>query len=663
MDDDYFYHSLRELRLQLNSMNIRTAAFLNKHSTQDTVNMQHHTLNLPHVLPPSVQLNNMQCFQDLSAKIDTLTTQHHQHFETLHDQLNALSDKVDHMTLDTPRYTPPESSTSSVLGDPTLSTPCPVAPPMPTQAVSKPSATIADVGGYFLPNRKYDQQSDDQCILHASVFVARVNRALRTKSIANIEAFLKGSALRWFNAGLCLDGSHDFDNHIGDLNLAKFCESLMLVFGAPESASADHDDQPRIFGPSSRNNLLDGYILPALESRRLKTTHGQTDVGVGEALRQAVQCFNKDHKALSVDPNIIGNEDLSVEVARLRHKDIENRREHNSLRMRQLPQVSKPIKIQLDDPYKSSPSHAKTQERPVFPPGTTPEEPQNTDNKKFSFKKLSFNRVSGKPTTLPHHNAPAIGLDVRNDLTPVTPWQMSTMFAPDPLPRSPPGAAQSASIMNGSQGDFSKVDNHTYHGHPPCVSYSGQGPISPAKSTNRDCTTPTTASLYKVPAVRHRAIDASSEDDSSLYKVSAVRARVIDASTEDDFSEGDETSFVSFTPGLGRKPTLSIPEPPKTDRTDGTFWAREAAAAKAENEGVTPERNHHNPYFGDLYGTMLWHKANAEGMTMDEAEKESIAVQQRQQQLMQKRQQQANQEARTKLLAALHPGHPAREAY
>ncbi|KAI5240771.1 hypothetical protein E4T43_05794 [Aureobasidium subglaciale] len=656
MDDDYFYHSLRELRLQLNSMNIRTAAFLNKHSIQDTVNMQHHTLDLPYVLPPSVQLSNMQCFRDLSAKIDTLKTQYHQHFETLHDQLNALSDKVDDMTLDTPRYTPPESSTSSVLGDPTVSTPCPVAPPMPTQAVSKPSATIADIGGYFLPNRKYDQKSDDQYISHVSVFVARVNRARRTKSIANIEAFLKGSALRWFNAGLCLNGSHDFDNHIGDLNIAKFCESLMLVFGAPEGASADPDNQSRIFERSSRNDLLGGYILPALESRRLKTTHGQADVGVGEVLRQAAQCFNRDHKALSIDPNIIGNEDLSVEVARLRHKDFENRREHNSLKMRQLPQVSKLTKIQLDDPYKSSPSHAKTQERPVSPPGskldhkqlaTTPEEPQNTDNKKFSFKKLSFNHVRGKLTTLPHHNASAIELDVHNDLTPVSPWQMR--------------AVQSASIMNGSQGDSQKVDNHTYHGHPPCMSYSRQGPISPAKSPKRDCTTPTTSSLYNVPVLRHRAIDASSEDDSSPYKVPAVRARPINASAEDDLSEDDVTNFVSFTSDLGRKSTPSIPEPSRNDRTDGTFWARKAAAAKAENGGATPESNDHNPDLSDLYGTMIWYKAKAERKTMDEVDKEFIAVQQRQQQHMQKRQQQANQEARVKLLAALHSGHPARE--
>ncbi|KAI5197615.1 hypothetical protein E4T39_07219 [Aureobasidium subglaciale] len=353
--------------------------------------MQHYPSNPPYILPPSVQLNNRQSLNDLCAKLDTLTTQHHQHFETLHNQLNALSDKVDNVISDTPRYTPHESSTSSVLGDAAVSTLCPTAPAMPARSVSKPSASLVDIGGYFSPDHKYDQHSDHQYISHVSVFVARVNRVLRTKSISNIEAFLKDSALRWFNIGLCLDGSHVFDDESGNMNIAKFYSAL-----------PDHGDQSR-FEPSSRSVLLDMYILPALESRRLKTSLDQTDASVNNALRQAVKLHNRDHKALSVDPNIIGDEDLSVEVARLRHRDLENRREHDALTMRQPPQVSKAIKTLFDYPNKECAGCADTQERPVFPPGrkldhkqlaTILKEPQNTDN-----KKRPFNSVVGKPET------------------------------------------------------------------------------------------------------------------------------------------------------------------------------------------------------------------------------------------------------------------------
>ena len=364
MDDDHFYSSLQELKHQLDLMNKRTALFLQQHSLQNPS---------PNMSPPETSLLYPSIFdrrpvdkpqivpmQQFDQKLHALEVQQNAMAEDLADrftdmgnELDSLSEQVNQMHSGKSQFTPPESPTPSTSPasptpsiTPTSPTPStfsvqdtlnPNASPLDTSTMSKPPATVADLGGYFYPNRHHASPSDVQYISDASIFVGRVNRALRTKSIQNLESYLKGSALRWFHIGLSLDGSHSYDDDKGQMDLTKFCESLIYLFGIPGFVAEESHEQARyLIMASMRSNILEEYAFPALEALRRQTTLGQPDVDANAALRKAVLKYNKDHPMLSVDLEILRGQDVLVDLARLRQQEFDIRREGASLTLKKL---------------------------------------------------------------------------------------------------------------------------------------------------------------------------------------------------------------------------------------------------------------------------------------------------------------------------------------
>ncbi|THX46170.1 hypothetical protein D6D06_10204 [Aureobasidium pullulans] len=364
MDDDHFYSSLQELKHQLDLMNKRTALFLQQHSLQNpSPNMSRSETSL---LCPCIfdrrpvdkpQIVPMQKFDQelhaLEVQQKAMAEDLADRFTDMENELDSLFEQVNQMHSGKPQFTPPESPTPSTSPasptpsiSPTFPTPStlsvhdtlnPGASPLDTSTMSRPPATVADLGGYFYPNRHHATPGDMQYISDASIFVGRVNRALRTKSIQNLESYLKGSALRWFHIGLSLDGSHSYDDDKGQMDLTKFCESLIYLFGIPGFVAEESHEQARyLIMASMRSNILEEYAFPALEALRRQTTLGQPDVDANAALRKAVLKYNKDHPMLSVDLDILSGQDVLVDLARLRQQEFDIRREGASLTLKKL---------------------------------------------------------------------------------------------------------------------------------------------------------------------------------------------------------------------------------------------------------------------------------------------------------------------------------------
>ncbi|THZ78000.1 hypothetical protein D6C84_08336 [Aureobasidium pullulans] len=364
MDDDHFYSSLQEVKHQLDLMNKRTALFLQQHSLQNpSPNMSPSETSL---LCPCIfdrrpvdkpQIVPMQKFDQelhaLEVQQKAMAEDLADRFTDMENELDSLFEQVNQMHSGKPQFTPPESPTPSTSPasptpsiSPTFPTPStlsvydtlnPGASPLDTSTMSRPPATVADLGGYFYPNRHHATPGDMQYISDASIFVGRVNRALRTKSIQNLESYLKGSALRWFHIGLSLNGSHSYDDDKGQMDLTKFCESLIYLFGIPGFVAEESHEQARyLIMASMRSNILEEYAFPALEALRRQTTLGQPDVDANAALRKAVLKYNKDHPMLSVDLDILSGQDVLVNLARLRQQEFDIRREGASLTLKKL---------------------------------------------------------------------------------------------------------------------------------------------------------------------------------------------------------------------------------------------------------------------------------------------------------------------------------------
>ena len=190
--DDHFHSSLKELMLQLDLMNSRTASILNK--TRQHSNMLTNDTG-EGGLSPSVTADNMQQIKHIGATVGTLARNQEDRFQALEHQLNALSDNLDDIILENPQFTPPESSNSSDSassrsGSASISSQHSTVPRSP--CVDMAPATVDDIGGYFCPNCPQHGHSGQQHISDVSSFVGRVKRTLRTKSITNIEIFLRG---------------------------------------------------------------------------------------------------------------------------------------------------------------------------------------------------------------------------------------------------------------------------------------------------------------------------------------------------------------------------------------------------------------------------------------------------------------------------------------
>jgi len=333
--DDHFHSSLRELRLQLDLMNSRTASILNKPRQQSNM-LTRDSSEIDS--SSSAMADNMQQIRHIGATVGTLAKNQEDRFQALEHQLDVLSNKLDDLALDNPQFTPPESpsdsdSASSHSDAASISSQHSTMPHS-TQP-NKAPATVADIGGYLYPNYVQSDQSDQKFITDASSFVGRVNRVLRTKSITNIEIFLRGSALRWFHIGLKTDGTHVFDDDKDDFDVVHFCESLVLLFGIPGRLVADVSNVTSPLTSSwMRSVIVEDYIFPALESMRPQEYLFDKDSGATVAVRKALSLYNQSFKPPTVSPeithytgypDIINDEDLLNVLSEIRFNELEQK--------------------------------------------------------------------------------------------------------------------------------------------------------------------------------------------------------------------------------------------------------------------------------------------------------------------------------------------------
>lgn len=321
MDGDDFQTSLQQLRLQLDLMNKRTASILDK-SHQHPNKVTHNSTQVGHFTP--AMADNAQQIKHIGATVGALVRQQEDGFQRLESQLNLLSDKLEDLALADPQFTPPESSASCISEDsePYSHLSSDESSHMPRQAHNIPSATVADVGGYFYPNYSHYSRNNQQHISDALTFVGRVNRTLRTKTIDNIEIFLRGSALRWFHIGLRIDGSHIFDYENGDMNISKFCQSLILLFGVPKSSRPEsHKEAANLVSSSMRSVIIDDYAFPALENARLQGADFDFDV----VLSKAIKVYNQSSMPFTMNPDIVKNKDLLEMLVSLRCSEFDQR--------------------------------------------------------------------------------------------------------------------------------------------------------------------------------------------------------------------------------------------------------------------------------------------------------------------------------------------------
>lgn len=314
MEGDDFHTSLQQLRLQLDLMNKRTASILDK-SHQHPNSVTHNSSQVGQLT--SAMADNAQQIKHIGATVGALARQQQDRLETLEHQLNLLSDKLDDLALTNPQFTPSESSASSVHenAEKYLNLPSDQSFYIPRQIHGISSATVADVGGYFYPNYAHYNHSNQHYISDALTFVGRVNRTLRTKSINNIEIFLRGSALRWFHIGLGIDGSHIFDCESGEMNIAKFCQSLILLFGVPKSSRPESDKEAANLASSSmRSIILEDFAFPALESARQQGADPDFDV----VLSKVIKRYNRSSTPFTMDFNNLKNKDLLEMLVSLR---------------------------------------------------------------------------------------------------------------------------------------------------------------------------------------------------------------------------------------------------------------------------------------------------------------------------------------------------------
>ncbi|KAH0278833.1 hypothetical protein KCU91_g2175, partial [Aureobasidium melanogenum] len=331
MDCRDFHTSLQKLRLQLDFMNKRTASILNK-SHQHLNKVTHNSSQVGN-FPPVIMAENAQQIKHIGAMVGALARQQEARFQKIEHQLNLLSDKLDDLALNHPRFTPPESSTSSVHeeAEPCFDPPFGKSFNTPRQPLDMPHATAADIGGCFYPNYIQYSQSDEQYISDALTFVGRVNRTRCTKSITNIE-ILRGSALRWFHIGLRTDGSHTFDDENGEMNIAKFCQSLILLFGIPESSRPGVDlEALHLTSASMRSVILDDYVFPVLESARQQGTLANLEV----IMSKAIERYNQSSLPINLNPDIIENKNLLDMLVCLRRSEFDQKLDKISSQKRQ----------------------------------------------------------------------------------------------------------------------------------------------------------------------------------------------------------------------------------------------------------------------------------------------------------------------------------------
>lgn len=332
--DSHFCASLHQLKLQLDVMNQRTAALLNRQplshhsdvSLQGFSARQVDTSACDSSSPLSLATMSSNIRQ-ISAMVDTLAIKQETALKQLHTRLETITEQLDDFGLNHPHLTPPETPVSTVQHEPQPGSQH-YSSPVWRPTTIKPSATVEDVGGYFDPHDRLSSayHNSKPVIVDVSTFVARVNRVRRTKTIANIQDFLKGSALRWYDIGLKTDGSHMFDDSNRDFDLNAFCDSLITLFGFPGCLSAwmigqIYPNNP----PVGRSVLLEDYVFRALEAIRHNPVSDHRHVDPDAILKRAVALYNKDHgSSIQIKANVEGN-DLVEKLKSLRILEFKSR--------------------------------------------------------------------------------------------------------------------------------------------------------------------------------------------------------------------------------------------------------------------------------------------------------------------------------------------------
>jgi hypothetical protein len=344
---DHFHSSLQELRQQLDLMNSRTASILNK-SRQHNIMLTHDSSTVGQ--STSVTTDNMNQIKHIGATVGTLAKQQEDRFQKLEHQLDLLADKLDDLAPASPQFTPPESpglADSASCHSDTSSIPSHHSD-MPRILRSEIApATVADIGGCFYPNFDQHGDSNQQYISDVLTFIGRVKRIRQTKSINNIEIFLRGSALRWFHIGLRSDGSHVFDRLDGEFAIDDFCGSLISLFGVPRALkTVSHLDSLHLMVSCMRSDIIEDYIFPALEYLRPQEDYFSPESGANTAVSNALARYKQSSDPCSVGTEIFDPEatfppeindryDLQGALGRLRRCEFDQKLERELSRDRQ----------------------------------------------------------------------------------------------------------------------------------------------------------------------------------------------------------------------------------------------------------------------------------------------------------------------------------------
>jgi hypothetical protein len=257
---------------------------------------------------PSVATDNTQQIKHIGATVGTLAKEQEDRFQKLEHQLDLLADKLDDLAPADPQFTPPKSpglsDSVSCRSDTSSISSRHFDTPRILRSEMAP-ATVADIGGYFYPNYDQHGDTDQQYISDAYTFVGRVKRTRQTKSVNNIEIFLRGSALRWFHIGLRSDGIHIYDMMSGKFDLGAFCKSLISLFGVPKSlTTVVHVDSLHLIAPCMRSDIIEDYIFPALEYLRPQEDDFSPESGANTAVSNALALYKQSSEPCSVRTEI-----------------------------------------------------------------------------------------------------------------------------------------------------------------------------------------------------------------------------------------------------------------------------------------------------------------------------------------------------------------------
>jgi len=287
--DGSFYHSLQELRKQLDDMNKRTSALLLRdHTSSDNNNLA--------ILPSDVlQLPNGPAFWQLYRTLRTELRGVETRVEVIENRVETISSRLDE--LEPPQFTPPSTPMSTAKSEVTVDNQPPLtqqsSPPVAqsfTSANAKemPDADISDVG-YFDPSVEAADGDEDLDTYDVITFFAKLKRTSRTKRVVRPERFFRGTALRLYIFGYKNDGTNTYDLEDGCLNIIAFEEVLMSLF-RPRTLELMKNETYTLSDFQNGRRLVEDYALKLLglgrylksndAAERIRLTYGMALHGI-----------------------------------------------------------------------------------------------------------------------------------------------------------------------------------------------------------------------------------------------------------------------------------------------------------------------------------------------------------------------------------------------